>query len=395
MSFSNLIDQKIDTKNVLVVDDQPDNLFLIEAILDDPSYMLTCLESGKAALEIVTQLSPDLILLDVMMPEMDGYTVTRLIRENTALPYIPILLITAHDQSSVVEGLDAGADDFIRKPFDVNELRARVRSLLRLKRSMDSQNHMIRQRDDFVARLTHDLRTPLVAANRILDFCRNHAFGEIAKDANEALANVMQSNKNLLDMVNTLLEVYRHEAGKKNLTYSTLNFADLTESVLKELQILAVDKHLDCQIWDDAGLLATQRGDFQMQGDALELRRVLANLIGNAIKFTDEGFVHLRLEKHPSPPPAIVETGIQQPATPWISLEVKDSGVGITPEDQSQIFAWFRQGTNMRAGSGLGLHLAHRIVTSHGGIITVNSAPGQGSTFTLYLPAYPYNLQKN
>ncbi|MBD2157411.1 hybrid sensor histidine kinase/response regulator [Leptolyngbya sp. FACHB-16] len=394
MSLSNLIDQKIDTKNVLVVDDQPDNLFLIEAILDEPSYMLTCLESGKAALDIVTQLCPDLILLDVMMPEMDGYTVTRIIRENTKLPYIPILLITAHDQSSVVEGLDAGADDFIRKPFDVNELRARVRSLLRLKQSMDSQNHMIRQRDDFVARLTHDLRTPLVAANRVLDFCRNHAFGEIAQEANEAIANVMLSNKNLLDMVNTLLEVYRHEAGKKNLTYSTFNFADLTEAVLKELQILAVDKNLDCRLCDDDGILDSQRSDFQVQGDALELRRVLTNLIGNAIKFTDEGFVHLRLEKHPSPPPLAVEAGIQNFGGPWISMEVKDSGVGIAPEDQPQIFAWFRQGTNMRAGSGLGLHLAHRIVTSHGGTITVDSTPGKGSTFTLYLPTSPYNLQK-
>jgi len=391
MPPANFVTQKNDTTNILVVDDQPDNLFLIEAILDDPNYMLTCLESGKAALDLVTQLSPDLILLDVMMPEMDGYTVTRIIRDNPSLPYIPILLITAHDQSSVVEGLDAGADDFIRKPFDVNELRARVRSLLRLKHSIDDQTHMIHQRDDFVARLTHDLRTPLVAANRVLDFCRNRAFGEVAEEAKDAIANVMQSNQNLLDMVNTLLEVYRHEAGKKNLTYSTFNLADLSKSVVQELHILAVEKDLDCQLCDTDRVLASEHELFQIQGDALEMRRVMMNLVANALKFTDQGHVHLHLKRHLDPPSAVVQAGLKTPSkAAWITVEVEDTGVGIAPDDQAQIFAWFRQGTNMRAGSGLGLHLAHRIVTSHGGMITVDSTPGKGSTFTVFLPSCPY-----
>jgi CheY-like chemotaxis protein len=98
---------------ILAVDDSLDNLFLIESILDDPDYHITCVESGHEALNIVGQTPPDVILLDVMMPGLDGYAVTQRIRDNTNLPYIPILLITAHDQSSLVQGLDAGADDFI------------------------------------------------------------------------------------------------------------------------------------------------------------------------------------------------------------------------------------------------------------------------------------------
>jgi len=219
--------------NILAVDDSPDNLFLIESILDNENYNIVCVESGEAAIESIHKNPPDLVLLDVMMPGMDGYEVTRQLRQDLSVSYIPILLITAHDQSSLVEGLDAGADDFIHKPVDVNELQARVRSLLRLKRSIDAQYTMIRQRDDFVARLTHDLRTPLVAANRMLKLCKEDSFGCISDEAKDAVNSVIRNNDHLLSMVNTLLEVYRHEAGHKALTFSRVNLFDIAETVLK------------------------------------------------------------------------------------------------------------------------------------------------------------------
>jgi DNA-binding response OmpR family regulator len=145
------------------VDDSPDNVLLIQTILEEEGYEILTAENGSSALALIQKSPPDLLLLDVMMPGMDGYEVTRRIRENTKLPFIPILLITAYDQSSLVQGLDMGADDFIRKPVELDELLARVRSLLRLKHSIDDRDQMARLREDFVSRLTHDLRTPLVA----------------------------------------------------------------------------------------------------------------------------------------------------------------------------------------------------------------------------------------
>jgi CheY-like chemotaxis protein len=118
------------------IDDNPDNLILLQTILEVEGYEVELVSDGINALKQVAQSPPDLILLDVMMPEMDGYEVTRRIRKNPEIPYIPIVLITAHHDASVVEGLDAGADDFIRKPFNHEELLARVRSLLRLKDTM-------------------------------------------------------------------------------------------------------------------------------------------------------------------------------------------------------------------------------------------------------------------
>ncbi|MGD1867020.1 MAG: response regulator [Phormidesmis sp.] len=229
--------QQKKTVTILAVDDVPDNLFIIESILGgEEGHELTCVSNGQSALEYVSQQPPDLILLDVMMPDMDGYEVTKRIRQNKDIPYIPILLVTAHDQSSLSAGLDSGADDFIRKPFDIDELMARVRSLLRLKHSLDEQTAMIRQRDDFVARLTHDLRTPLVAANRMLHLSLQGVFGEPPEEMSEAIGSVITNNESLLQMTNTLLQVYRHEAGQKKLAKTPLSIYMLSREVVKELK---------------------------------------------------------------------------------------------------------------------------------------------------------------
>ena len=127
---------------ILSVDDIEDNLILVQTLLESEGYNIDSVTDGETALKKVAELPPDLIMLDVMMRGINGYEVTRRIRNNPELNYIPILLLTAFDESSVVEGLDAGADDFIRKPFDTEELLARVRSLLRLKHSIDEQRTM-------------------------------------------------------------------------------------------------------------------------------------------------------------------------------------------------------------------------------------------------------------
>lgn len=366
--------------NILAVDDVPDNLILLETLLsDEDGYNLHCVNSGQAALDFVKQHPPDLILLDVMMPGMSGYEVSQCIRQNEKLPYIPILLVTANERSSVTEGLDSGADDFIRKPFDINELLARVRSLLRLKRSMDKQADMIQQRDDFVARLTHDLRTPLVAANRMLHMCLEGVFGEPPVEMAEAVSNVVKNNENLLNMTNTLLQVYRHEAGQKKLVRSPLSLHEIAQDVVTELRPLAEEKSLQFELetQDACGKDAFDKGYYRVLGDRIELRRLLTNLLGNAIKFTDEGSITVQLS---------VEQA--EDGRDLVSAAVQDTGAGIAPETQEKIFEWFYQGKHMRAGSGLGLHLAKRIAQMHQGDIKLTSEVGKGSTFTLFLPKF-------
>ncbi|MEI6442449.1 MAG: hybrid sensor histidine kinase/response regulator [Nostocales cyanobacterium ELA583] len=360
---------------ILSVDDVPDNLTLVRTILEGDGYDVDSAINGKTALEKVVKLPPDLIILDVMMPGMNGYEVTRQIRNNPEINYIPILLLTANREASVVQGLDIGADDFICKPFNTEELLARVRSLLRLKHSIDEQQKMTLQREDFVSRLTHDLRTPLVAANRMLALFLQEVFCPISPDMKTAINVMINSNQNLLEMVNTLLEVYRFEAGKKNLNFESCNLTTIAAEVVSELTPLALEKNLTLNL-DTHELSPTKNNGGIVNGDRLELRRVLNNLIGNAIKFTDTGSIEIRIFESLSPTNHSSE----------IIIEIQDTGYGIAAENQETIFERFHQSKNKRSGSGLGLHLSCRIVEAHAGKIELSSEIGKGSTFTVKLP---------
>ncbi len=352
---------------ILVVDDVFDNLLVIETILEDEGYEIEIQESSKLALEIVQESLPDLILLDVMMPEIDGYEFTRRIRQNKELPFIPILLITAYDSISVVEGLDAGADDFIRKPVDADELQARVRSLLRLKHSIDERDHMASLRQDFVSRFTHDLRTPLAASNRVLKLLREGRFFEITQPVEQIFSTMITSNDDLLHMVNSLLEVYRYEADCKQINFDKINICDLVRDVIQELTPLAEEKGLILK--SNLENVNSKDSVFTIEADRIEIKRVLTNLIGNAIKFTSTGSIEVSLQ--PS------ET---------TEIKIKDTGSGISPEEQAILFERFRPGKHKNSGSGLGLYLSRRIIEAHKGTITVESEPGNGSLFTIALP---------
>jgi two-component system, sensor histidine kinase and response regulator len=360
---------------ILLVDDSPDNLFLIQSLLLGEGYTIELAENGAEALAKIPTFKPDLLLLDAMMPVMDGYEVTRRLRQNSPYPFIPILLITAYDQLSVARGLDIGADDFIRKPVEFDELLARVRSLLRLKHSVDERDEIARQREDFVSRLTHDLRTPLVAADRMLSLLMQEAMGPIGEEVKEALEVTSRSNQNLLVLVNTLLEVYRYEAGRKTLNFTPVALADLAQDVIEELQLLARDKGLAIELLHVPGERAI------VDGDRMELRRVLTNLIGNAIKFTDQGAIKVQLSTKQ------VRSGYVNAGAKVVQIQVQDTGPGIAPEEQAILFESFVPGQHKRSGSGLGLHLSRCIMEVHSGTITVESEVGRGSIFTVRMPA--------
>jgi signal transduction histidine kinase len=177
-------------------------------------------------------------------------------------------------------------------------------------------------------------------------------------------------------MVNTLLEVYRYEAGRKEMAIAPFNLKRLIEEVVAELEPLAHEKNIELKV-EDGVAHQTQGRRYTFLGDRLEFRRVVVNLIGNALKFTDKGHVLVSFAKIPTDTP-----------THWC-IKVSDTGPGISPEDQAEIFSWFRPGKHRRSGSGLGLHLSQRIVDAHQGKLSLNTEMGKGSTFIVEIPLQP------
>jgi two-component system sensor histidine kinase/response regulator len=248
--------------------------------------------------------------------------------------------------------------------------------MLRLKRLLNEQDEINQQHEEFIASLTHDLRTPLIAAEHMLHLLRRGTLGRTLPEMRDSLEQLVQSNHTLLDMVDTLLEIYQYEAGSKVLFFNRVNLWEISGSVVRELLPLAERKGLNLSLILGNGI---QGSAVQLQGDRLELRRLLTNLIGNTIRYTDVGGIIVRLYLDPYSLSSDCE----------IVLEVEDTGIGIAPEEQEFLFERFRQGSQQRRGNGLGLYLSRRIVESHQGTISLRSEVGRGSLFTVSFPTAP------
>lgn len=318
----------------------------------------------------------DCIFIDYRLPDRDGLTLVREIRQQGIR--IPLIVLTGHgDEEIAVDLMKAGASDYLNKfrlsPLRLNQALQNALRIYEAEReaaiARQQKEELAKQKEDFVSRMTHDLRTPLVAVNRMLELFQEGLYGEITSEMSRVIQVIIRSNNNLLEMVNNLLEVYCHENGEKQLNFTKLKIVESIEEVCQELAPLAQEKGLDLS------LDAENTGEIFVTGDRLELRRVFTNLIGNAIKFTEQGYVKIHLI------PATEEDA-------FVTIVIEDSGVGISPEEVTQIFERLHSGSQQSSTSGLGLYLSRRIIDAHQGTISVTSELEQGSRFYVRLPAY-------
>ena len=218
-----------------------------------------------------------------------------------------------------------------------------------------------------------------------MEFCKRGTYGTSLEDIQPHLAGVIENNDQLLSMVNALLEVYRHEAKRKKLTLVQLDLQDIAQRVIQQLRPLAQEKQLELMLKCSPQFLE-QSSESPCMGDRIELSRVITNLVGNAIKFTKKGDIKVYLDYQPCEE---LDSSIDwHPKSSYYYLiEVSDTGIGISPQDLTTIFDWFRPGAHVNSGSGLGLHLSKRIVELHQGAIHVDSTLGVRTTFRVFLPA--------
>jgi two-component system, sensor histidine kinase and response regulator len=358
---------------ILLADGSPDSRFLVEMMLTKAGYKVTCASSGLEALAQIEKNCFDLVLLDAIVPDLDGYEVTAQVRQNQKLSFMPIVLITDCDTPNLVYRLDCGADDFICKPIKRKYLLAKVRALLRLKYAIDERDRTIAnthqialQQKDFVRQLTHDLRNPLLAAHEVLNSLYQGNYGRSLDDFESVISRLIRNNQNLLDLVNTLLAVYEYEAGQKSNSFLRLDLAQLIAEVIEEFKPLAVSKEL---MIDGEQHLSS----VWVMGDRLQLRRVFVNLISNAIKFTNSGSICVSCRLSDS--------------SQFVEVLVQDTGIGIDAEYLSDLFQPFHRGNHNCLGTGLGLYLSKQIVEAHQGYIEVKSELGKGCFIKVVLPS--------
>jgi two-component system sensor histidine kinase/response regulator len=363
--------------HLLVVDDDPANREVLCRRLERQGHEVQTVSSGRDAMRIIGEADFDLVLLDIMMPEMDGYEVLSRIKSDSALQHIPVVMISAlHELQSVVRCVEAGAEDYLTKPFNATLLKARIGASLEKKRGRDRESALFeqlqqnykrlqeleRQRDDMRNMIVHDLRTPLTALMIGVEMMEKD--GGLNEMQHEIMTVAAGGGRTLLGMINDLLDVEKMESGSAQLQYEEVNAASLVANAVAQVAFLAEESGTTI-VTDVAADLSP------FSGDAKKLSRTLVNLIGNAIKFTGAGTVTVSARQ-------------DDPET--IHFAVRDTGKGIPAESFGRIFEKFGQLDSRRVGTGLGLAFCKLAVEAHGGRIGVESTIGSGSTFSFTIP---------
>ncbi|MFP2958047.1 ATP-binding protein [Myxococcus sp. 1LA] len=355
---------------ILNVNDTPAVLYLTGRILTSAGYHVVDATSGTEALRLASG-RPDMVLLDVHMPDIDGYEVCRRLREQEETRDLLIAHLSAVSVRSEerLRGLAQGADAYWTTPLADDELLANVEALLRLQSRAQAA---VRARDEFLSIAAHELRTPLTALRLNLERVRHHLArtpgDTLPRKAIEASTTpALRQLIRLQQLLDTLLDVSRVGSRRLHLHLEMMDLAEAARDVAQRLAMNARAAGVDLT-------LALPDRPVMLAGDRLRLDQVISNLLTNAFRYGDGKPVRLTVEEHADE----------------VLLRVRDQGIGIAGKDQARIFNRFERAatTGSTDGLGLGLYIAREIVTAHEGTLTVESRPGAGSTFQVTLPRH-------
>ncbi|MDA0690271.1 MAG: hybrid sensor histidine kinase/response regulator [Nitrospinae bacterium] len=363
---------------VLIVDDTPANIDVLRKTLAPEGYELSVATSGEAAVKIAARLKPDLILLDIMMPGIDGYETCRRIKSDVNNRDTAIIFISAKNETAdVVKGFSMGAVDYINKPFQHEEVCSRVRTqvnlraltemreslLSRLKDSVNKLTEMDEMKNRFLGMAAHDLRNPLVSIRGLSELLldENNTFSD--GDVKEFIATMHDASQYMLSLVNDLLDTSVIASGNLTINLKKCSLKELVEKVVRANERLAENKQMKIQ------LSLEDVPEFNI--DPNRITQVVENLLTNAIKYSSPGSnIYVSLES--------VDDSAK--------VGVRDEGPGISLEDQKKLFGGFQkltaQPTGGESSTGLGLAIVKKMVEAHQGTLDIESQMEVGTTFS-------------
>ncbi len=361
---------------VLVVDDNADMRHYLRRLLED-RFSVRVAADGATALAAIRERRPRLVLSDVMMPGLDGFGLLRAIRAEPELRYLPVILVSARaGEEAGVEGLEAGADDYLVKPFSARELVARVQSHLSLagaREDAQAAERLAREKAEeaaeararFMANTSHELRTPLNAVMAYLELLLSGASGQLGEEQRSHLERIRDGAHHLKEIIEEILTFARLEEGTERGSIREGDVAEAVREVSALLRPLFQSKGLAFE-------LDVPQRTRRVRTDVAKVRQILLNLLSNAHKYTEEGGVTVRMGQDPDGS---------------IEVRVTDTGPGIDPEDRDRVFEafWRGPGSDSGGGTGLGLNVARTLARLLGGDVTLESSV-RGSTFLLTLP---------
>jgi two-component system sensor histidine kinase/response regulator len=355
-------------KYILIVDDNIKNLQLTASLLKGEGFLISLAQNAETALILLDQLIPDLILLDIMMPGIDGYELCRLIKKNEKLRDIPVIFLTAKNQTEdLTEGFNAGGIDYITKPFKRDELLIRVKTHIELMSSRKKILEMNKTRDKLYSIISHDIRTPFASIAFTVSSIANGYLSPGSDDFMEIINHLEKTTSETSTLLDNLLAWTKQKSDVVPVDPQMLQIYPVIMECIQLLKGNADKKKISVRV--------DLSDEIKAFFDEITMHAVFRNIIFNAIKFTPEnGMIYINAH----------------PVNDFIQISVKDTGVGISEEVINKIFVnnehYTSRGTNNEQGSGLGSFIIKDFININQGRIEVNSNPGSGTEILVFLP---------
>ena len=360
---------------ILIVDDVMSNVLLLKILLSNEKYQVCTANCGNMCIEQAKNEKPDLILLDVMMPDISGFDAAQILKKDPATAHIPIIFLTAlNNPSDLVHGFQVGASDFLTKPFNKEELVVRVFHQIKLvaaTRIIEKQNSELRatisNRDKMYSVIAHDLRSPMASIRMVLNLVVNSVSKDVVgPELFELLDKANRESEEVHDLLDNLLKWTKSQTGRLNVVRQELDLNDIIPGVVDIFEMIALTKKINLAYQgSEKPVVAVVDNDM--------LKTIVRNFLSNAIKF--------------SPEDSTIEISLSTEGE-FAKISVHDHGVGIDPERLGSIFKKgdTTYGTGGEEGSGLGLQLCADFARKNDGDVRVESVVGEGSTFSVLVP---------